>query len=383
MENIITHETKICIEGTKEWKKIEDFPLIYKYFKSVENESLEINEKAEEDALEVFDELKKIEEAQKNEPKIIQKQEIINEKIQENPIEIEIKEESKEEIKDELKEEEKNKKRKNKKEKKQKKKKKVEKGWIEPKYKTNIYVSGIPSDFTMNEFTTLFSKYGVLKVDPETQEPKAKLYKNDDGTNKGDGVIHYMREDSVNLAIQFLDNYEVKPGHSIHVEIAEFKQKDGVVKKKYVPVKKKKDHRLNWGIEKGRSHEQNLPNIVILKNMFSLSGFSEDPLFEHNLKDDIKGECEKFGQIDKVRVFKKNPEGIIEIRFQNSTSAKNCVDALNGRYFDGKKIEVSLWDFKTKYNQFEDEDDEEERYEKFVKNLNQKEMDDNIDKVKE
>ena len=58
---------------------------------------------------------------------------------------------------------------------------------------TNVYVSGLPEDMTSEEFEELMRKYGLVMYDPFTHKPKIKLYKDENGANKGDGLCCYIK----------------------------------------------------------------------------------------------------------------------------------------------------------------------------------------------
>ena len=58
---------------------------------------------------------------------------------------------------------------------------------------THVYISNLPSEFTDEEFKDMMSKYGLIMFDPITHKPKLKLYKNSDGTLKGDGLCCFIK----------------------------------------------------------------------------------------------------------------------------------------------------------------------------------------------
>ena len=68
-------------------------------------------------------------------------------------------------------------------------------GWfqIEDKDNTNVYVSGLPTDITMEEFKEIMTKYGLVMHDPRTKQPKLKLYFDENGQPKGDGRCCYIK----------------------------------------------------------------------------------------------------------------------------------------------------------------------------------------------
>lgn len=78
------------------------------------------------------------------------------------------------------------------------------------------------------------SKAGVIMKDPRTNKPKIKLYKTPEGDLKGDGTCCYVKMESVGLALDILDGWELKK-HKVHVEKAKFQMKG-----EFDPSKKKR-----------------------------------------------------------------------------------------------------------------------------------------------
>jgi HIV Tat-specific factor 1 len=62
----------------------------------------------------------------------------------------------------------------------------------------------------------------MIREDFETQQPKIKLYKHPDGTFKGDALISYWKEESVDLALELLNQSYLRPKILIHVEKVNF-----------------------------------------------------------------------------------------------------------------------------------------------------------------
>jgi len=108
-----------------------------------------------------------------------------------------------------------------------KKKKQKKKDFKSSNSKKWVYCTGFPPDVTALELATHFSKCGVLTLDPITQEPKIKIYKDKSGTVKGDGSICFAREESVPMCIDLLDGVALRAGDEttiLTVKEAEFKQ---------------------------------------------------------------------------------------------------------------------------------------------------------------
>ena len=81
-------------------------------------------------------------------------------------------------------------------------------------------------------------KCGVLKIDPSTGRKKVRLYTDSAGKLKGDVRVCYENIESVEMALEWLSDSEIRPGFTVHVEQAEFKQKGET----YVP---KEAHKLD------------------------------------------------------------------------------------------------------------------------------------------
>jgi HIV Tat-specific factor 1 len=68
-----------------------------------------------------------------------------------------------------------------------------------------VYVSGLPTDITMEEFEEFMKKCGLILYDHVTRKLKIKLYKDANGENKGDGICSYIKVSSGSILV-FLKN---------------------------------------------------------------------------------------------------------------------------------------------------------------------------------
>eukprot|EP00058_Branchiostoma_floridae_P027609 XP_002613100.1 hypothetical protein BRAFLDRAFT_125707 [Branchiostoma floridae] len=235
---------------------------------------------------------------------------------------------------------------------------------------TNVYVSGLPTDITDDEFKDLMQKCGIIMEDMETGQPKFKLYRDQNGQLKGDGRCCYLKRESVDLALQILDNYEFR-SHTIHVEPAKFQLKGAynpALKKKKKKQKKQKNMQerlLDWRPERKEPLRPKHERVMIIRNMFHPKDFEEDPLELNEISDDLRSECEKFGIVKKVLIFDRHPDGVASVAYKEAEMADAAVAALNGRWFGGRQLNVALWDGVTDYQIEETDREREERLKKW------------------
>ncbi|CAB4427595.1 unnamed protein product [Rhizophagus irregularis] len=253
---------------------------------------------------------------------------------------------------------------------------------------TSVYVTGLPPDVTVEELAEVFSKYGVLMEDLVAGGPKIKLYKDDKDRLKGDALVTYLKEESVALACQLLDETQLRPEEVsvIRVQKAQFREKepkpdanqnDNKLDKKKVQKKLHQlEKKLDWYESEPGKKAERYNKIVILKHMFTLEELESDITLLLDLKEDIRAECEKLGEVTNVILYDKEPEGVVSVKFKDQLSADACVMKMNGRFFAGRRIEAEIFDGKQKYQKTnaksgETEEEESVRLEKYSKWLEQ------------
>jgi HIV Tat-specific factor 1 len=97
--------------------------------------------------------------------------------------------------------------------------------WYQAKINTFVYISGLPQDITEEELKEFVIKAGVLRIDLNTGKEKLKLYRDEDGFPKGDAAVSYAKEESVEIAVENLNDKEIRSGFKVRVEKAQFAQK--------------------------------------------------------------------------------------------------------------------------------------------------------------
>ena len=238
-----------------------------------------------------------------------------------------------------------------------------------------IYVTGLPSDVTEVEIAQHFSKAGVLDISPETQQPKIKLYKTEDGLMaKGDCSLCFAREESVDLAMDILDGSILRADGTGVMKItkAAFTQKGEsfVQKKSRLSVAQRKVAKLasqqatSWDEgDNGRiSGGLKGLTIIVLKNVFNLeelSGVEDEDSVLKVKEAEILKECESVNvEVLKLTIFSKNKDGVVIAKFKQVESANSAVKHFQGLKLGDREISCHFWDGVTDYTVKLDADEE-------------------------
>ncbi|XP_031784805.1 HIV Tat-specific factor 1 homolog [Nasonia vitripennis] len=257
---------------------------------------------------------------------------------------------------------------------------------IDEAHNTTIYISNLPLDVTMEELKELVTKCGLLARD-EKGKDKLKLYTDADGEPKGDARCTYIKIESVDLALNILDGWQMRD-KTLSVQRAKFQLK-GAYDPSLKPKRKKKDkdkqkkiHEklLDWRPDKLKGEPLKCERVVIIKNLFKPEDFDKDVTLLLEYQQDVRKECIKCGEVKKVTIYDRHPEGVAQVTFKEPEEAQACIQLLNGRWFDQRRITAEIWDGKTKYKILETEEQIEARINKWDKFL--EEQDDAEEKAK-
>eukprot|EP00835_Amoeboradix_gromovi_P002161 NODE_116_length_19003_cov_0.233707.p6 type:complete len:289 gc:universal NODE_116_length_19003_cov_0.233707:7934-7068(-) len=232
--------------------------------------------------------------------------------------------------------------------------------------KTAIYIENIPKDATIMELQTYFKKCGIIMVD-DHDLPKIKLF------GKNDAMITFLKEASVDLAIQLYDETSLRgEGQLMNISRAMIldygKPKDSKSKKTRnkqptMSKRQKLEKKLEWfEMETSKKHLK----TVVLRHMFNPVDFEKDPALLIDIKDDVRTEAEKVGQVNRIVMYDLHPEGIICIKYQDELAAQACVELMNGRIFDGLKVAASIYDGKENFKSFQSRQNEIDNFGDFV-----------------
>ncbi|GAA5863572.1 hypothetical protein JCM8547_007288 [Rhodosporidiobolus lusitaniae] len=257
-----------------------------------------------------------------------------------------------------------------------------------PRSNTSVFVSRLPPSTTVSQLVSTFSKAGLILEDVNG-DPKVKLYKDGEGRFKGEALIVYLQEASVELARRLLDETELVLGSgegTMSVKVATWergeKKKEGEGKEgekqdkgegtsagaaangggKTDAQKAKQGKRAaalrqklgDWSDDDEDSaaaaaRAKKYRGVVVLEKMFTLQELEEDPALLLDLKEDVRDECEKLGEVTNVTLYDKEEDGIITVRFKDDIAAQACIVKMDGRFFGGRTVSAYPMDGKKRY----------------------------------
>lgn len=228
-----------------------------------------------------------------------------------------------------------------------------------------VTVTGLTPDITAADLQEHFKKAGVMAIDLVTGQPKIRLL-----SSSSQAHICFLKEASVELAVTLLDGVEIKLGVKLTVEPAEEDPEAGATGSGAGSVSKGNNHghfskeeiaqakareaqqraALSWAEE---GNEEIGIRTVVLRNVFSPTEFvpgyqgqtaqeAKESLEE--LEEDMATEAVRYGEVEKLIVYSRHPEGVVTVKFVSSGAAADCLSALNGRFFGGRKIAASFHD---------------------------------------
>ena len=240
---------------------------------------------------------------------------------------------------------------------------------------TNAYVSGLPVDTDVEEVAECFKMAGVLKTDPESGAPRIKLYTDANGTLKGDGLVSFLKAESVALAVTLRDGFKFRPGHTLRVQAATFEKREGGegdggassgagggkrrLGKEELQLRKKQrllEQKALSEWDAGLSGTGKRNTTVVLTGLFDAAAVAAadaeadgGDAFYANLKQDIEVECRKAGHVERVTVFEASERGAVAVRFKIADDAERCAAMMNERTFGQSTVYCEVYDGVTDY----------------------------------
>lgn len=274
----------------------------------------------------------------------------------------------------------------------------------QPPQNRAIYVTGLPLDVTVDVVAEVFSrKCGVIAEEIDSGRPRIKLYTDAEGNFKGDALIVFFKPPSVDMAIMLLDDTHFRysesglgsgkmrvqaadasykktqqqPDESGEVESRQQAQQAGngrgggggsgnnsKDREKVIRKTQKLSAKLaDWSDDEDvyvppEQRTGKRDKMVVLKHMFTREELEEDPAALLEIKEDIREECGKLGDVTNVVLYDLEPEGIVSVKYKRPESAAACVQLMDGRSFGGQRVEAYIPSGRVKFKKSKDNNDE-------------------------
>lgn len=238
---------------------------------------------------------------------------------------------------------------------------------MKQKQNSAIFVSNLSVENTKrDELISEFNKFGMIRRDLSTNDYKCKLYFDSTGNFKGEALIVYVRPESVGMAINMMDGFELN-GEKIAVQEAVFSKKDSKEDELEMPTTKRrkleseKEQAKQLDDWEDSDSQQDETYTVILGNVLPLY---DDPVDDEEIREierDVREGCEQIGKIIQFQLDKILGKAVLT--FESRADALKCCNVMNGRFFDGRKIVAYM--LKGDRDSPGDEDEDEENLDDF------------------
>lgn len=181
-----------------------------------------------------------------------------------------------------------------------------------PRVNTAVYVTGIPSDAKWDEVHDFFKRFGIIALNPETEEPRVKLYNDDEGAFKGEALIStfylilclamgsanhstaYFKPESINNAIMLADGSDFRSlgDGDLHIQPAEFTHKPDKVANK----QQKQQQKQQSGPRKAGSNAQYIEKVKQVNQRLNrkLAEWSDDDIEPEETEKKPRNKFDKF-----------------------------------------------------------------------------------------
>ncbi|XP_030750177.1 HIV Tat-specific factor 1-like [Sitophilus oryzae] len=117
------------------------------------------------------------------------------------------------------------------------------------------------------------------------------------------------------------------------------------------PIKgeKRKTSEPTWTQRKVHRVMSDNDRFVIIKNLFEPSLFDHDVGLIVKFEQVLTEEIRKIGQVRKVMVYDREPEGVARVAMATTEEADQVVMMLNGGSFMKRRLTAKIWDGNTRY----------------------------------
>ncbi|BAM40923.1 RNA splicing factor [Theileria orientalis strain Shintoku] len=209
---------------------------------------------------------------------------------------------------------------------------------------TTVMVSnlvGVLSNLSEGDLQQLFAPFGNVA--------EVAVARNDLGLSKGYAYVRFKRWTEAREALNVMNGFDIS-GQPIKVSyVTSNKRGRGSRLNELGDLDIERLDDEEAGLISGSSNKialmkklqqrVNAANIV-LSNMYTSEDYADNNDFFDEIEDDVREECKKYGEVVKVYLNRRKPDGKVYVKFRSNTDAQTAHKSLQGRYFAGNTIQV-------------------------------------------
>ncbi|TPX58303.1 hypothetical protein PhCBS80983_g03233 [Powellomyces hirtus] len=214
---------------------------------------------------------------------------------------------------------------------------------------TRLYIGSLHFSLTEDDLKAVFEPFGPID--------RIDLHKDmETGRSRGFAFVHYRNPADAKQAMEKMNGFEImgraiKVGHitdKVSGAAPAYSLDDGEmgglsmnnVSRMDLMAKLARDENITGSNVPAKPVILPTRNIL-LKNMFNLQEVQGEPGWDQELKEDVSSECAKYGTLRHVGIDTEAPDGRIYMKYNSIPEAESAVNALNGRFFAGNRIEAA------------------------------------------
>ena len=200
----------------------------------------------------------------------------------------------------------------------------------------SVYVTGLEGEFASEtHLQQLFAPHGKVV--------SCKIYRDELDRPKGDALVTFAKGGSARQAAARVHGATLGPC-VLKVELATF-HSDAALRGGPVlrPDEEHWDSVVASATGLPASLSPDTKPVVLLRHLYDVAQVASKPgrVFLNELENEIKGECEKYGQVfHVVAPSTKDLEGSVAVSFETVKAAEECAQSMDGRWFDNVQILV-------------------------------------------
>eukprot|EP01119_Soliformovum_irregulare_P005274 TRINITY_DN16_c0_g1_i1.p3 TRINITY_DN16_c0_g1~~TRINITY_DN16_c0_g1_i1.p3 ORF type:complete len:264 (-),score=48.50 TRINITY_DN16_c0_g1_i1:177-968(-) len=217
---------------------------------------------------------------------------------------------------------------------------------------TKLYIGNLPPSLNEKDFRPFVEDFGEvdyisIHADPDIRKPKSFAYvayrRGDDARRASDGLngaSFQGRQVTIGWASDTKDKAPAQL-NKLSGDLDEDEHMSVNAQSRSILSAKLQREDTLYAMTQSIQHDDVPPSPCLqLTNMFNPET-EEDPHWDVDIQNDVKEECNKYGQVVHIFLDKYSP-GHIWLKFSSISGAMACLKVMNGRFFAGRTITASF-----------------------------------------